>query len=303
MTDNPQTTLATPSRHQWLAAAIVIVGITSLVADARAGRPCEARQMSVTEIRKGLEMAAHTAAELDRYRVTAGIIARVGQDLSRWQQRYSHIGLVYRHAGQPWRIVHKLNDCGSDRAHVYRQGLAEFFTDAPHDWEAAVVPLRARAAGQLLDLLGRRAAITRLHEPRYSMVANPWATRYQQSNQWALETLSMAVEPQIKARGQAQNWLRYRDYRPQRLRLGTFTRLGARITRANVEFDDHPAHLRFTGRIDTTTADSALSWLERSGLGERRFVVRLRDYRFNRHTSPRRTVQPVTPSDRENFWR
>ena len=33
---------------------------------------------------------------------------------------------------------------------------------------------------------------------------------------------------------------------------------------AHVAFDDHPAHKRFSDRIETTTADSVLDWLSAS---------------------------------------
>ena len=45
------------------------------------------------------------------------------------------------------------------------------------------------------------------------------------------------------------------------------TRLGARLTRANVEFDDHPSGDRFAGRIATVTVDSVFDWLSRTQRG------------------------------------
>ena len=48
-------------------------------------------------------------------------------------------------------------------------------------------------AKDLLPVLRDNTAAARLHEPRYNMLAYPWATRYQQSNQWALETLAGAM--------------------------------------------------------------------------------------------------------------
>ncbi len=48
--------------------------------------------------------------------------------------------------------------------------------------------------------------------------------------------------------------------------LGTFTRLGARMTAANVAFDDHPNEKRFSDRIETVTVDSVFTWLRRTGL-------------------------------------
>ncbi len=266
--------------EQWrLRFAMILIGIISFAGPAPAGQPCEQLEMSVTQISNGINLAAQTAEALETHGVKVGVIARIGQDLSKWNQHYSHIGIVYRSrsaaSGSTWRVVHKLNDCESDRANLYRQGLAEFFSDQPHDWETAVVPLSPQVAQKILPALSANQQIATLHEPRYSMVAYAWSTRYQQSNQWAVETLAMLIDPKISTRSQAQRWLSDRAYRPGRLRLGTFTRLGARVTKANVEFDDHPSKLRFSGRIDTTTADSVLRWLEQSGIGEPRVVVRL----------------------------
>jgi hypothetical protein len=98
------------------------------------------------------------------------------------------------------------------------------------------------------------------------MVAYPWSQRYQQSNQWVLETLAGALEPSASNRSRAQAWLQFKGYEPTTLKLGTFTRLGARVTTANVAFDDHPNAKRFANRIETITVDSMFSWTQRSGL-------------------------------------
>ena len=99
------------------------------------------------------------------------------------------------------------------------------------------------------------------------MVSYAWGTRYQQSNQWAIETLALAAEPHALRREQAQAWLRLKDYRPTTLRIGALTRLGGRMTAGNVAFDDHPPTQRFADRIETVTADSVLDWLQRAPLG------------------------------------
>lgn len=66
--------------------------------------------------------------------------------------------------------------------------------------------------------------------------------------------------------GVAQAWLRLQGYQPTVLHLGPLTRLGARVSRAQVAFDDHPAEQRFSDRIATVTVDSVLTWLPRAGL-------------------------------------
>lgn len=50
------------------------------------------------------------------------------------------------------------------------------------------------------------------------------------------------------------------------LKVGALTRLGGRVTAANVAFDDHPDSERFANRIATVTVDSALAWLQRAQL-------------------------------------
>ena len=60
---------------------------------------------------------------------------------------------------------------------------------------------------------------------------------------------------------------RFKGYTPTTLKLGPMTRLGGRMSKANVAFDDHPNDKRFSDRIETVTADSVFAWLQRSGLG------------------------------------
>jgi hypothetical protein len=152
--------------------------------------------------------------------------------------------------------------------------LGEFVLDDLWQYEAAfVVPTPALQA-RLLPLLHDDAAVTRLHTPAYSVVAYPWAQTYQQSNQWAIETLAMAAEPAATTRLRAQAWLQLQGYEPTQLHLPALQRLGARMTAANVAFDDHPNAQRFADRIDTVTVDSVFAWLNRQGLGSAPEVVR-----------------------------
>lgn len=252
------------SARQRMAAAVLAV----VAGAAQAGRPCNMEALDVQSVEQAMGLAERTAAWLDASEARVVAIARVGQDLSRHGLHYSHFGLAYReHAGQPWRVVHKLNHCGSATAAVYRQGLGDFFLDRMHRYEAGIVVLAPELQARLLPLLHDDVEVARWHAARYSMVAYPWAQTYQQSNQWALETLAGAMEPAAATRRQAQAWLQLRDYRPTVLRIGALTRLGARVTAANVAFDDHPDEQRYAGRIETVTVDSVFGWLQRSGLG------------------------------------
>ncbi len=107
------------------------------------------------------------------------------------------------------------------------------------------------------------------------MLSYPWSTRYQQSNQWVIETLALALDPGVTTRAQAQAWLQRKAYEPTTLKLSAFTRLGARLTAANVAFDDHPNDKRFSDRIETVTVDSVFDWVQRAALGKQVVALRL----------------------------
>jgi hypothetical protein len=251
--------------------AVVAAALLAVVAlQVQAGRPCEDRPATTAEITRGMALAEATARRLDATGAQVVVLARAGQDLSRYGLRWSHLGFAYREGDgvhSQWRVVHKLNQCGTDHAALYRQGLGQFFLDRPHRYEAAFVELSAEAQARLLPVLRDNTAAARWNEPRYNMLAYPWAQRYQQSNQWALETLAGAMDRDAGSRRQAQAWLQLRGYEPTALRLGALTRLGANATKANIAFDDHPNHKRFSDRIETVTVDSVFEWLARSGLG------------------------------------
>ena len=256
-------------RVRRLVAGAVLGAALAFNGPASAGRPCATEAPQVEAVAQGIALAAVTARALDASGQQVVVLARAGQDLSRYGLAWSHLGFAYRSSdapGAPWRVLHKLNHCGTAEGALYRQGLGEFFLDRPHRYEAAFVVLAPEVQARLLPLLRDDAGVARWHEPRYSMVAYPWAQRYQQSNQWALETLAGAMEPAAATRERAQAWLQFKGYEPTVLRLGAFTRLGARVGMAHVAFDDHPNEKRFSDRIETVTVDSVFAWLPRAGL-------------------------------------
>jgi hypothetical protein len=248
----------------WLCLGIVL---TLAQTTAHAGRTCEAQPPTVQAVQRGMDLAQRTAQALEASGARVVVLARAGQDLSRYRLRWSHLGLAYRD-GTQWRVVHKLNRCGSAQADLYRQGLGEFFLDDPYEYRAAYAVLASTVQEALLPLLRDNARVRLLHAPAYNMVAYPWALTYQQSNQWAIETLALALEPAAATRERAQAWLRLKGYEPSVLRIAPLVRLGARMTAANVAFDDHPDDKRYRDRIETVTVDSVFDWLQRSGLAQ-----------------------------------
>ena len=243
-------------------------------ANAFAGRSCESEPPQVGKVEAAMNLAQATAKALDSSGAQVVVLARAGQDLRKYGLQYSHLGFAYRETKGTWRVTHKLNQCGSNQAALYRQGLAEFVLDDLFDHQVAIVVLNPELQARLLPILKDNSRLAAMHTPAYNMVAYPWARRYQQSNQWAIETLAMAQEPAATNRERAQAWLKLQSYQPSTLHIGAMTRLGARISAANVAFDDHPNAKRFNDRIETVTVDSVFAWLQRSRFGSPPIIVR-----------------------------
>jgi hypothetical protein len=254
--------------------ALVGAALAVAALGAQAGRACENKTPSAPTIDRAMTLAEHTATRLNESGAQVVVLARAGQNLGEYGLRYSHLGFAYRE-GDVWRVVHKLNQCGTARASIYRQGLGEFFLDDLYEYEAALVIPTPQVQAALIDVLRDNTRLAALHTPAYNMVAYPWSQTYQQSNQWALETLAMTQDPMAaRSREQAQLWLRVKGYTPSTLHISAFKRLGARLTAANIAFDDHPNEKRFTDRIETVTVDSVFAWLNRCGLGGTVQVIR-----------------------------
>ena len=250
-----------------LTAVVVLLGIFVFPNAAHAGQTCEAQAQTPASITRGMALAERTSQALDASGAQVVVLARAGQDLSKYGLHWSHLGFAYKTPEGPWRVVHKLNQCATASASIWRQGLGEFFLDQPWRYETAWVVPPGPVQTQMLALLGSRERIMRLNTTPYSVVSYAWGRKYQQSNQWAIETLASAIEPGIDNRERAQAWLKFRGYAPTTLRLGPFERLGGRVGSANIAFDDHPNEKRFSDRIETVTVDSVFAWLARSELG------------------------------------
>jgi len=243
--------------------AVAAVALALAVPTAFAGTPCEGQDASPELVVRTMQMADLTRTALEGIGDDVVLIARVGQDLSAYRLTYSHAAFAVRtHPAGAWSVVHKLNACGTATSALYDEGLINFFSDAPVRYQAGIWRLAPAVQARLKDaLLGNKARD--YHEPQYSLAAYPFSTRYQNSNGWVLEMLAYAIAPEGVAanRATAQTWLASNGYQPTELALGTMTRLGARISKANIAFDDHPPSLRWKGRIQTVSVESMVTWL------------------------------------------
>lgn len=174
-----------------------------------------------------LRVAAAVREELATHGSHAALIARSGQDLARFDQRYSHAGIsLAASANAPWSVRQLFFACDEARSRLFDQGLAGFVlgTENPKLGYLSIVLLPPAAAQPLAARALDNAAALRLLSADYSANAYPFSTRYQNCNQWVAEMLAAAwgalpEGPDLRASAQA--WLRERGYVPTVFETGS----------------------------------------------------------------------------------
>lgn len=206
------------------------------------------RKLTVREQDRVLQFADVIRQELERAPGNSvAIIGRSGLDLSRFDLRYSHGGILLKSGTDvPWSVRQLYYDCRLGHPRLYDQGLAGYLlaAEAPDQAFVSVVLLPERQAALL-----RRAALdynlaAGLLAGAYSANAYPYSTRYQNCNQWTIELLASAWGnlprgPQLRER--AQSWLAAQAYAPQAVDVGShLVKIVASLTPL-IHLDDHPA--------------------------------------------------------------
>ncbi|HEX2890986.1 MAG TPA: DUF2145 domain-containing protein [Vineibacter terrae] len=247
-------------------AGVRIAALGAAPSGARAGESaCSDRLPPVAEVVQAAAAAKRLERALDDTGADIAIIGRVGADLSRHGVTWTHAGIAWRDdpAGR-WQIRHALNERAGPTSRLYRQGLMNFFLDGPWTYDALVlVPGPELRAGLLARL--EAGSVEALHQPRYSVVAYPFATTYQNSNQFVLENLALARVGRLDAsRAAAIAELRQSGFEPHTVRFTRLERLGGRF-RANVRFDDHPRTAANDNRYAVVTVQAIERWLASTG--------------------------------------
>ena len=102
-----------------IAALVVLIALVLFPVKAHAGRSCEQRKPTPALITQGMQLAERTSQALDASGARAVLLARAGQDLGKYGLRWSHLGIAYKTDAGAWRVVHKLNQCGTAVAGLY----------------------------------------------------------------------------------------------------------------------------------------------------------------------------------------
>jgi hypothetical protein len=255
---------------------LLLILLMACSLNAQAGRVCEEKKATnASTFIAAMNLAEKTRSALDASKAQVALVARVGQDLSKYGLRYSHMAYVWRdHPRGRWIVIHELNQCGTARSALFEQGLANFFLDDLFAYEADILIPSPQSQARIVAMLASDTPL-RLHRARYNMLAYAFSTEYQNSNQWVLETYAAsASELAAGDRSRAQAWLQLAGYRPLPIHVSAGARLGARLFSANISFDDHPFGRRAAGQIDTVTVESVTRFIRLREPGSREMVVR-----------------------------
>jgi hypothetical protein len=228
------------SLNNWLGKCAAAGALCIALSSAHAGQACTEEAMPADHAQAVVARTLHLQQWLNDHPARAVILGRQGQSLEQYGITYSHVGIAVKGDDGSWNVYHELNTCGTDHSALFVQGLADFVSEARDDKPLAVIELQPWIEDRLIQLVASESELKRMHQPLYSAVAYPYSTS-------------------------AQAWLQGSGYTPSLLELGPLTRLGGRMFKANVAFDDHPGQYRWNNKIYTNTGDSTLRFLSRVG--------------------------------------
>ena len=256
---------------------LLLFSLTVTSNGALAGTACSEKAASADTAQKAFRMAIKTRDALDASGAQVAIVGRVGQDLSKYGLRFSHAGIIWRDSPQgKWIFTHELNQCGTANSALFNEGLANFFFDDMFAWEALIIVPSPSLQVSLTERLKNSARLKTIHEPHYNMVAYPFSSKYQNSNQWAIEVIADAkMNEAVPNRKAIQTWLKQQHYQPSVLRIPALQRLGGRIFKANIAFDDHPNEDRFSGKVAVVSVDSLQSFIQQVDPGSSALTLSL----------------------------
>lgn len=248
--------------------------------EAFAGQNCEERVPHADILVKSLSFTYEVIQQLDNFAPNDGqvvLIGRMGQDISKYNQKYSHGGYAYKENGI-WIIKHELNYCNSDESALYEDGIGNFFLDDMYKYESIIVSFKEPYNSSLFKVLQDDHLIQKVHEKKYNMLAYPFSTKYQNSNGWLLETFALSLIDSKHRnsfdRGQIQDLLKNISYTPSTIKVGTAMRLGARMTKANIAFDDQPFGERMSGNIQISTLDGLIEFFEKKEFMDKKLEIK-----------------------------
>ena len=253
-----------PCRHKLLAACLFPLLLACAALPALAGQACAEKPATPEGSAKSAQLSTQARELLDRQQLSFALVARSGVDLSEFGLHHSHVGVAWRdHPRGRWYTFHLLNRCGTGQSELIEQSLEDFYNVELHDYEALIsapsFPMQIRLQKAFFSPLAQQ-----LHEREYNMIAHPYSTKYQNSNQWVLEVIASALAPAgyVSSRLSAQDWLKHNGYTPSVIPIAAGKRAGARLFSPHVRFSDHTDEEWQAARYSVVSVDSVLNFVK-----------------------------------------
>lgn len=250
-----------PFKSIALSFMIIIVSFNT-----QAGTACGKQEVPPQMYIKASQTALEANRRLNKLNPKVALIARVGTDLRRYGLHYSHIAFVVKdYPGKPgkWTVIHLLNECNTNHSSIYLQGLMNFFLDDLYTYDYQITLPNEVIQEKLYQELQRKT-LNRLHDRNYNMIAYPYSSRYQNSNQWVLEVIASVLNTKSPVtRISAQKYLLKTGYKPSVIRIDPLSKIGSALFNAHVRFDDHPLEEQSRGLYSTVSVISVTDYLKR----------------------------------------
>ena len=234
---------------RWL--SILVIGSVAYCVPAMAGvQFCDqAPKMTAAQKDHMLILSNVIKESLDAQDAEAAIISRSGIDLSRFDIRYSHAGVVFRDvAHSSWSVRQLYYECGESRPRIYDQGIPGFVLGVD-DRDAvflSVVFVSRSEAEKLYRSATDNPLSLQLLSDSYSANAYAFSTSYQNCNQWVAELLAHAWyagardDSPVNARETAQAWLQEMEYKPTDVRVQNIALMWLSHFYPYIHRGDHP---------------------------------------------------------------
>lgn len=170
---------------------------------------------------------------------------------------FSQTTLANGSTGRGYQVYNLYQQADDDtRSSLVQDSPADFFAGA-HSLDAGVIIPDPRVQQQLLDVIAS-PTYAALHNPRYSVLANPMSSQFQNCTEHLLDVLMAGLYdtsdvPQIKANVAAY-------FTPQHIRIGPLKRALAPAASQALTTADHGA------RISTATFGSIARFMDDNNL-------------------------------------
>lgn len=272
----------------------------SFAGNSLANQTCPSVNPSQGQYEKAIKLGFLTQIKLEQLHQEHGdrvvLLARIGSATP--EQRfikklgaywhYTHAGLAYHHhPNGPWTVVHLLNTCNKQST-IFAQGLMRFSLDNPLIYSNAIGRLTPALQQRLEQVVIHNNLAKALHSGpnSYSSVSHPYNNKYQNSNEYILDTLAAALAPDhvtVNNTALAKQVLLQTEpmnlYEPEQTKVKFWELIGKtfNIGPGNASLDDHSRQEKQQGKLEMVSVGSLFAFLQRNNLLVDSFEVHLKE--------------------------